>query len=43
MAELKDYVKEGMTVLIENVGTSLPRRLYPLFSWVKGHAQTGQK
>ena len=42
MAELKDYIKEGMTVLIENVGTSLPRKLYPLFTWVKGNAQTGQ-
>ena len=43
MSELKDYVKEGMTVLIENVGTSVPRKLYPLFTWVKGIAQTGNK
>lgn len=42
MLELKEYVKEGTTVIIENVGSYLPRKLYPLFIWVKQRSQTGQ-
>ena len=35
MEELKLYIKLGATVIIENIGESLPRKLYPLFSYAK--------
>ena len=38
MQELKFHIKEGATVIIENVGQSLPRKLYPLFSYFKQKA-----
>ena len=38
MQELKLYIKLGSTVIIENVGDSLPRKLYPLFSYAKQKA-----
>ena len=35
MQELQHYVKFGNTVIIENVGDYIPRKLYPLFSYAK--------
>ena len=33
--ELKLHIKFGFTVIIENVNDSLPRKLYPLFQYMK--------
>ena len=35
MSELKQCIKFGQQVIIENVGDKLPRKLYPLFSYFK--------
>ena len=32
-------IKLGNTVIIENVAESIPRKLYPLFSYAKQRAQ----
>ena len=42
MEELKLHIKLGATVIIENVGDSLPRKLYPLFSHAKQMALSRQ-
>ena len=42
MQELKMYIKFGNTVIIENVSDSVPRKLYPLFSYAKQKALNRQ-